>query len=163
MCVCMITCLDAYCSMCKRDTLYLCTDVQEGYPISCIMCVCMITCLDAYCSTCLDGYCSTFLDGYCSTFLDGYCSTLQALLDWFEVDLGFTELFFIQIDLRVLSLIFVLKIAVCRITFKKYPSCTSLSLSTLSHSRTHTRALSVSLSIPRCLVPFLSLAVVVTF
>jgi len=26
------------------------------------------------------------------TFLDGYCSTLQGLLDWFEVDLGFTEL-----------------------------------------------------------------------
>jgi len=25
-------------------------------------------------------------------FLDGYCSTLQGLLDWFEVDLGFTEL-----------------------------------------------------------------------
>ena len=26
------------------------------------------------------------------TFVDGYCSTLQGLLDWFEVDLGFTEL-----------------------------------------------------------------------
>jgi len=24
------------------------------------------------------------------TFLDGYCSTVQDLLDWFEVDLGFT-------------------------------------------------------------------------
>jgi len=24
-------------------------------------------------------------------FLDGYCSTVQGLLDWFEVDLGFTE------------------------------------------------------------------------
>jgi len=30
------------------------------------------------------------------TFLDGYCSTVQGLLDWFEVDLGFTELLFIQ-------------------------------------------------------------------
>ena len=47
-----------------------------------------------------DGYCST-LDGYCST-LDGYCSTVQGLLDWFEVDLGFTELSFIQIDLCVI-------------------------------------------------------------
>jgi len=28
-------------------------------------------------------------------FLDGYCSTVQGLLDWFEVDLGFTELLFI--------------------------------------------------------------------
>jgi len=34
--------------------------------------------------------------------LDGYCSTVQGLLDWFEVDLGFTELLFIQIDLCVM-------------------------------------------------------------
>jgi len=26
-------------------------------------------------------------------FLDGYCSTVQDLLDWFEVDLGFTKLY----------------------------------------------------------------------
>jgi len=30
-------------------------------------------------------------------FLDGYCSTVQGLLDWFEVDLGFSELSFIQL------------------------------------------------------------------
>jgi len=30
------------------------------------------------------------------TFVDGYCSTLQGLLDWFEVDLGFTELSFMH-------------------------------------------------------------------
>jgi len=30
-------------------------------------------------------------------FFDGYCSTVQGLLDWFEVDLGFTELSFICI------------------------------------------------------------------
>jgi len=41
------------------------------------------------------------------TFLDGYCSTVQGLLDWFEADLGFTELWFIQIDLCVLC-VFVL-------------------------------------------------------
>jgi len=35
-------------------------------------------------------------------FLDGYCSTVQGLLDWIEIDLGFTELLFIQIDLCVL-------------------------------------------------------------
>jgi len=35
-------------------------------------------------------------------FFDGYCSTVQGLLDWVEVDLGFTELSFIQIDLCVL-------------------------------------------------------------
>jgi len=32
-------------------------------------------------------------------FLDGYCSTVQGLLDWFEVDLGFPELFILQIYL----------------------------------------------------------------
>jgi len=36
---------------------------------------------------------------------DGYCSTVQGSLDWFEVDLGFTELLFIQIDLRVLCVL----------------------------------------------------------
>ena len=40
-------------------------------------------------------------------FFDGYCSTVQGLLDWFDVDLGFTELSFIQIDLCVLC-VFVL-------------------------------------------------------
>jgi len=40
-------------------------------------------------------------------FFDGYCSTVQGLLDWFEVDLGFTKLAFIQIDLCVLC-VFVL-------------------------------------------------------
>ena len=29
---------------------------------------------------------------YADFFLDRYCSTVQGLLDWFEVDLGFTEL-----------------------------------------------------------------------
>ena len=37
-------------------------------------------------------------------FLHGYCSTVQGhgFLDWFEVDLGFTELFLIQTDLCVM-------------------------------------------------------------
>ena len=38
-----------------------------------------------------------------TSFLGGHCSTVQGLLDWFEVDLGFTELLFIQIGLCVLS------------------------------------------------------------
>ena len=37
-----------------------------------------------------------------SCVLDAYCSTVQGLLDWFEVDLGFTELSFTQIDSCVL-------------------------------------------------------------
>jgi len=39
-------------------------------------------------------------------FLDGYCSTVQSLLDWFEVDLGFTELLCIQIGLCVMCVFF---------------------------------------------------------
>ena len=39
------------------------------------------------------------------TCLNGYCSAVQDLLDWFEVDLGFTELLFIQIDLCVMWLL----------------------------------------------------------
>jgi len=39
------------------------------------------------------------------TFLDGYCSTVQGLLDWFEMDLGFTELLFIQINLCVMCVL----------------------------------------------------------
>ena len=34
--------------------------------------------------------------------LDGYRSTVQGLLDWFEVDVGFTERLFIQIGLCVM-------------------------------------------------------------
>jgi len=39
------------------------------------------------------------------TFLDGYCSTVQGLLDWFEVDLGFTKLLLIQIGLYVMCVL----------------------------------------------------------
>jgi len=35
------------------------------------------------------------------------CSTVHGLLDWFEVDLGFTELSFIQIDLRLVGFSYV--------------------------------------------------------
>jgi len=47
--------------------------------------------------------CVSYLNEH--TFLDGYCSTVQGLLDWFEIDLGFTELLFIQIDLCVLCVV----------------------------------------------------------
>jgi len=53
-------------------------------------------------------------------FFDGYCSTVQGLLDWFEVDLGFTELSFIQIDLCVLC-VFVLY---SRVSLSSCPFCT---------------------------------------
>jgi len=66
-------------------------------------------------------------------FLDGYCSTVQGLLDWFELDSGFTELLFIQIDLFFMSCI---EDPTCRVmypwqrlvsrcaTFQCFKSCT---------------------------------------
>jgi len=45
-------------------------------------------------------------DAFSAAFVDEYCSTVQGLLDWFEVDLGFTELSFIQIDSCVLCVFF---------------------------------------------------------
>ena len=44
-------------------------------------------------------YSALFFFFFIFSFFDGYCSTVQGLLDWFEVDFGFTELSFIQIDL----------------------------------------------------------------
>ena len=46
-------------------------------------------------------------------FLDGYCSTAQGLLDWFEIDLGFTKFLFIQTDLCILC-VFVLCLLISR-------------------------------------------------
>ena len=45
--------------------------------------------------------CCSVLQCALYTVVDGKCSAVQGLLDWFEVDLGFTELLFIQIDLCV--------------------------------------------------------------
>jgi len=66
-------------------------------------------------------------------FLDGYCSTVQGLLDWVEVDLGFTELLFIQIDLCVMC-VFVLYSPVC-VMHIRFVSC---SLSLISFLAKHT-------------------------
>jgi len=60
----------------------------------------------------------------CVIFFDGYCSTVQGLLDWFEVDLGFTELSFIQIDLCVLC-VFVLYPRVSLSTCPFWTFCTA--------------------------------------
>ena len=67
-------------------------------------------CVAVCCSVlrCVEACCRR-LDLDAPTPFDGYCSTVQGLLDWFEVDLGFTELLFIQIDLCVMC-VFVLYI-----------------------------------------------------
>ena len=77
--------------------------------VSVYLCVCASVCLCDVLSVCLSlkicvSVCLQIVRVRCvvRAFLDGYCSTVQGLLDWFEVDLGFTELLFIQIDLCVL-------------------------------------------------------------
>ena len=77
-----------------------------------------------------------------SISLNGYCSTVQGLLDWFEVDLGFTELLFIQIDLCVMCFCSLL------------PSLTLLlSFPALCHSCSCTRSIMCSFAQP-CLLPW---------
>jgi len=71
--VCVCVCM---CAMC----VYVCVCV--------CVCVCACACVCVYIRS--------------LRFLDWYCSTVQGLLDWFEVDLGFTEFLFIQIDLCVI-------------------------------------------------------------
>ena len=62
------------------------------------------TCTATHCNTLQHtaAHCNTLVFETCIlvdySFLDGYCSTVQGLLDWFEVDLGFTELSCILVD-----------------------------------------------------------------
>ena len=48
--------------------------------------------------------CMTIVAAVVAAFVDGCCSTVQGLLDWFEVDFGFTELSFIQIEANLAEL-----------------------------------------------------------
>ena len=87
----------------------------------------------------------------CACLSCGYCSTVQALLDWFEVDLGFTELSFIQIGLCVLC-VFVLysRVSLSACPFLDILHCflalTSSFTRTHTLSLTHTHSLFLSLS-----------------
>jgi len=88
--------------------------------------------------------------------LDGYFSTVQGLLDWFEVDLGFTEPLLIHIDLCVMC-VFVLYSLVLlsrqhsRRCHHTHPPHTH------KHKRTLTHTISLSLSISHAVSPSLSL------
>ena len=61
-----------------------------------LLCVCVVS----MCGVCVCYDCVLFagIGLFETAFLDGYCSTVQGLLEWFEVDLRFTELLFIQIE-----------------------------------------------------------------
>ena len=89
------------------------------------------------------------------SFIDGYCSTVQGLLDWFEVDFGFTELLFIQIDVCVMCF-FVL--------YLTFP-VSSLVMIGLLLSLSHTLSLSLflSLSLSLCFSLSLSRALTLSF
>ena len=91
-----------------RSLLYpLCSYAKEKSFLS-TLCICnrKVFCV-LYCIYCI--YCIYFI----FIFLDGYCSTVQGLLDWFEVDLVFTELSFIQIDLCVLCVLYCIHCICC--------------------------------------------------
>ena len=103
-CVCVFVCLRAFwilfvlaqsdtdvcVCVCVHVCVFVCARVCERECLR--VCVCMFVCVSV----------ANIWDSVCvDTFLDGYCSTVQGLLDWFEVDLGFIELLFIQIDLCV--------------------------------------------------------------
>jgi len=82
------------------------------HPISCVrVAVCVAVCVAECaavcvvvsaceyhietCHTCehpISCVCASNANRQKCTFFDGYCSTVQGLLDWFEVNLGFTEL-----------------------------------------------------------------------
>ena len=81
-----------YLSACVRER------ASERRMIHSSLSACVRVSLHVYESLCM---CTRASDVW-STSLDVYCSTAQGLLDWFEVDLGFTELLFIQIDLCVM-------------------------------------------------------------
>ena len=77
-------------------------EATSAHMLCCILMTHSYVCNDSFiCVQWLIHIC-TCVRNRLQTFLDGYCSTPQGLLDWFEVDLGFTELFFNQIDLCVL-------------------------------------------------------------
>jgi len=76
------------------------------------------------------------------TFLDVYCRTVQGLLDWFRVDLGFTELLFIQIDLCVMCVFEHLESSHLLTLLGRLQNCNTLQhtaayCNTLQHTATH--------------------------
>ena len=107
------------CLFCKRDLqiwasfacvcIYIHTPLISGLLCDLNMwassvCMCVYVYIYEYIRThhghpILGLLCRLFCKGYLHIILDEYCSTVQGLLDWCEVDLGFTELLFIQIDL----------------------------------------------------------------
>jgi len=109
-----LQCVAVCCSV--LQCVAVCCSVLQGVPVCCSVLQCVAVCCSvlqcvAVCRSVLQCVAVplsnpppvTFhqkdppfhLSGRCTThlsFVDGYCSTLQALLDFFEVHLGFTEL-----------------------------------------------------------------------
>jgi len=73
--------------------------------------------------------------------LDGYCSTVQGLLDWFEVDLGFTKLLFIRFLITDFSLSIHISIHhSIHISIHRAPT----HCNTLQHTATHCNTLQLT-------------------
>ena len=79
-CVCVFVCLCVCLCVCSYESCRMC--------VCLCMSVCVLVCMCARVRVCVAVY-----ESCRTTFFDGYCSTVQGLLDWFEVDLGFTRAF----------------------------------------------------------------------
>jgi len=84
-----------------------------------------VTCMNESCHTYEWVMCNAYEWVVSHTFFDGYCSTVQGWLDWFEVDLGFTECSFIQIDLCHVSRIWMSRVTHMNESFNAYESVMS--------------------------------------
>jgi len=119
--VCVAVCVTVCVAVCVTVCVAVCVTVCVAVCVTVCVAVCCIMRCVAVCYSALhsgrrvSAYVRVYVcSGKCicichctHTFFDGYCTTVQGLLDWFEVDLGFTELSFIHIDLCVLC-VFVL-------------------------------------------------------
>jgi len=104
----LLSLVPVFVCVCVRERETECVCVGGGVCVWVCVGVCVFWCV-CVCARVLvfviNGF-MTVVECFNHAF-DGYCSTVQGLLDWVEVDLGFTELSFIQIDLCVLC-VFVL-------------------------------------------------------
>jgi len=117
---CVAVCWSHLCDV--RDKRALCVACVTGVTTHldifrwhvCHICVPCVACAMIHLSRWVLQHCTEFASmlqyvAVCCSVLqcivDGYCSTVRSLLDWFEVDLGFTELLCIQIDLCVMCVV----------------------------------------------------------
>jgi len=76
-------CMHVYVNVCMCMSMYAC--VCQCMHVYVIVYVYMSRCMHVYVNVCVNLQIAT-------AFVGGYCSIVQGLFDWFEADLGLTEL-----------------------------------------------------------------------